>query len=102
MHKKPELKGAVFMSVSVQADPDEKISQESTLKFLQKQGATFTNLMLDEPPDVWTKKLGFDLRPCLYVFDREGKWRRFDPVELDEKDADAKVEKYIEEQLKKK
>ena len=31
-----------------------------------------TNLQLDEPAEVWQKKLGVDGPPCVYVFDREG------------------------------
>jgi thiol-disulfide isomerase/thioredoxin len=49
--------------------------------FLKKQNATFLNLVLDEPEEVWEK---FHLVgiPCVYVFDRDGKWSQFQPPDL--------------------
>ena len=47
-------------------------------KFLKKQNATFTNLVLDEPDEVW-KKFNLTTIPSVYVFDREGKWSLFQP-----------------------
>ena len=50
-------------------------------RFLKKQNAGFTNLVLDEPTDVWDK---FHLVgiPSVFVFDRDGKWSLFEPPHL--------------------
>jgi hypothetical protein len=98
MHKKLGPQGLITMSVSV---TEKKLSQEKILAFLQKQDARFTNLILDEPLDFWTEKFSPN-RPFLYVFNRNGQWRRFDATDLAEEDADAKIEKLILEWLKEK
>ncbi len=71
----------------------------SVKKFLVSQKATFTNLILDEPPDVWQKKLKFDGPPCVFVFDRDGKIaKKFDSGEK----YKDEIEKFVVDLLKKK
>ena len=48
-------------------------AKDKVLKFLQKQQATTTNLILDEKPDVWQAKLKIDGPPLVIVFDKDGK-----------------------------
>jgi thiol-disulfide isomerase/thioredoxin len=62
-------KGLVCISVSV--DPVAK--KEQALKFLTAQGAAFSNFLLDEDPDLWTKRWGISSIPTVFVFDREGR-----------------------------
>jgi thiol-disulfide isomerase/thioredoxin len=50
-------------------------------RFLKKQNATFTNLVLDEPNSIWEKFHIVGI-PSVYVFDREGKWSLFDSTQL--------------------
>jgi thiol-disulfide isomerase/thioredoxin len=50
-------------------------------RFLKKQNATFTNLILDENEEAW-KKFNLQTIPSVYVFDREGKWSLFEPRHL--------------------
>ncbi len=100
MHKKFVGKGVVVMSVSVEEEPQTKQEQAAVLKFLQSQNAAFTNLILDEPATSWNEKLGFDLRPCVVVFNRKGEWRRFDATELGEKGAEAMVDDFVDTLLK--
>jgi thiol-disulfide isomerase/thioredoxin len=77
--------------ISVALDPLDGVSngipREQTIAkvsaFLKKQNATFTNLILDEPDEVW-KKFNLTTIPSVYVFDREGKWSLFTPRELDQ------------------
>ncbi len=74
-------RGLVVISVNVDPNPQQKEVQDKALKFLQAQKAAFTNLMLDEPAAEWSKKLGIESLPAVFVFDREGRWRRFtDPA----------------------
>jgi hypothetical protein len=88
--------GMVAVSVSVDelSEPDTK---DKVLEFLTKVGATFTNVILDEPPEFWQKQLHFDIVPCVFVFNREGKWTQFkDEVNYED------IEKLVVELLKKK
>jgi len=64
------------MSVSLD-DPKESGAQAAVLKFLTERRAAFTNLILDESQEFWQKKFEMDGPPCVYVFNREGKWKRF-------------------------
>jgi hypothetical protein len=73
MHQKYAAKGLVAISVSL----DEKDERDKAEQFLVKNNAAFTNLWLDEPIEVWTKKFGVDNLPCVFVFDRRGKWVQF-------------------------
>jgi hypothetical protein len=81
MQKKYAKDGVVAISVNLD-DPKEDGVKEKVKKFLVSQKATFTNLILDEPPEVWQKKLKFEGPPCVFVFDREGKIaKKFDSGE---------------------
>jgi hypothetical protein len=63
-----------FTAISVSLDnPHEKGVQETILKFLEGQKATFTNLILDEKAEFWQEKLQFDGPPCVFVFNAMGK-----------------------------
>jgi hypothetical protein len=96
MHKKYARDGLAAVSVSV--DPLEDGVQERVLKFLQSKGATFTNLILDEPSEVWQEKLHFASVPTVFVFSRDGKWTQFTEDKFNYDD----VEKLVVELLKKK
>lgn len=70
--------GFVVITVSID-DPKNAESVAVANKFLKRIDAPFRNLLLDEPVEVWTKKLDFASVPCYYLFDRRGKWVRFRP-----------------------
>jgi hypothetical protein len=69
MHKKYAKDGLVALSVSVD-DPADMPVRERALTFLRKQKAAFTNVLLDEKPEVFQTKLKIDGPPCVYIFDR--------------------------------
>jgi hypothetical protein len=73
MHQKYGAKGLAAISVSL----DEAEQRAQAEKFLIQKNATFTNLWLDEPQEFWLKKFGISALPCVYVFDRRGKWVQF-------------------------
>jgi hypothetical protein len=78
MHKKHAGDGLAAISVSVD-DFEDKDTKEVVLKFLTKQKATFTNLILAEPSDVWQKKLDLGGPPAVFVYGRDGKLvKKFD------------------------
>jgi hypothetical protein len=90
MHQKYAAMGLAVVSVSL----DEADQRADAERFLIKQKAAFTNLWLDESIEFWTKKFGIQVLPCVYVYDRRGKWTQF-KTEGD-KDVDyAEVEKLI-------
>jgi hypothetical protein len=97
MHKKFSKEGFAAVSVSLD-DPKDKPVMQRVQKFLEAQGATFTNLVLDEPPEVWQEKLRFDGPPSIFVFDRQGLWKQFTGDEADY----AKIEQLAVELLKRK
>jgi hypothetical protein len=103
MHQQYAKQGLVVISVSldrlIEDDGKPVAAAESAKaraeveKFLGNNKATFTNLVLEEPMGIWKAKFGFTAPPCLFVFDRRGKWIRFDS-ETDKIDHDA-MEKTI-------
>ncbi len=97
LHDKYRQDSFVALSVAVD-DPADVAARGRIIAFLEKLKAHgLTNLQLDEPPQVWMKKLGVDGPPCVYVFDRDGhiagKWD--DNVDY------AEIEKKVAELLKK-
>lgn len=101
MHKKLANKGLVVISVSVdEAEDKEKV--KSANAFLTSQQSPFVNLLLDEPHEFWSKKLNFTIPPCYFVFDRRGKWMRFNPSDFDtekqfHKEMDGTIERFVNE-----
>jgi hypothetical protein len=76
MHRKYARDGLVAISVSLD-DPGESESARNTraraLAFLKKQGAAFTNVLLDEPSELYEAKLKIDGPPCIYIFNRDNR-----------------------------
>jgi thiol-disulfide isomerase/thioredoxin len=99
MQQKYGKDGFAAVSVAIpMREGDEPFDKEqaAVLRFLQEKNSTITNLMLEEKADFWQAKLRFESLPCVYVFNREGKWYQFKD---DFKYADA--EKLVDELLKK-
>jgi hypothetical protein len=72
MQRKYAKDGLVAVSVSLD-DPNDKEARGRILKFLKARDAEFTNLFLDEAPDLWSERLKIDLPPAVFVFDRDGR-----------------------------
>jgi hypothetical protein len=96
MHHKYAKDGLVCISVSV----DEAENGQKTLAFLNKQGATFTNYLVDEPTEVWQKRLDVGFPPSVIVIDRDGK--RVKRFTADETFTYEDVEKVVAPLLKQK
>lgn len=97
MHKKHAPQGLAVITVSLD-DPSDRKAKEAVLAYLKEQRATFTNVILDEKEEVWQEKLKILGPPCFYVFNREGRYRKFNVDEIDE-DL-ARVEKQVLDWLK--
>jgi hypothetical protein len=96
MHNKYADKGLVAISVSL----DEKEDRAKAEKFLVERKAAFTNLWLDESQEFWLKKFDISGPPCVYVFDRRGKWTTFKTEgakEVSHKEIEALVVKLLAE-----
>lgn len=63
------------VSVSLD-DPSDEEAIDRAQRFLKAKNATFTNLILDEKPEFWQKKLGFDGPPAVFVYDRRGELKK--------------------------
>ncbi len=99
MQKKYGKEGFATITVCIDDLQELPEAKEKAPKILKDKGAVATiNLLLDEPFDLWSKKLRFVASPCIYVFDRQGKWTQFssDKTPIDH---DA-VEKLVVEALK--
>jgi thiol-disulfide isomerase/thioredoxin len=97
LHNDHVKAGLVAVSVSLD-ELSEEGAKEKVMKFLTRQQATMTNLILDEKPEVWQKKLQIDGPPLVMVFNRKG--------ELEQKFHDNEVDyvvigKLVAELLKK-
>jgi thiol-disulfide isomerase/thioredoxin len=92
-------KGLVVVSVSTdQLQPEEAAKTKARVeKFLQSQGASFTNVILDEPVKLMEDKLRLKSIPCLYVFNRKGQWTQFigSDLEPDPNHRHLNVEQYV-------
>jgi hypothetical protein len=101
MHRKYAKDGFVALSVNLDDlhksdDPPAEI-RERILKFLRKQDATLTNLIVSDPQLETFQKLGIETVPCVYVFNRDN---HFVLKQKHEADYDV-VEKTVQELLKK-
>jgi thiol-disulfide isomerase/thioredoxin len=83
LHNQHAKAGLVAVSVSLD-DLSEDGAKDKVTKFLEKQTATMTNLILDEKPEVWQAKLKIDGPPLVMVFNRKG--------ELEQKFVDKDVD----------
>jgi thiol-disulfide isomerase/thioredoxin len=89
-------RGVICLSVSV--DVPEK--RESALAFLKAQGATFPNFRLNEPVEVWEKRLTIKGLPAVFVFDRDGsRVGKFDSNEPNKSFTHTHVEFLVRELL---
>lgn len=86
MRRKYAKDGLVTISVSVDpvTDDDGKVDGakvKEVLAFLQKEEATFPNLLLNESQEFWERKIHLKEEgvPTVFVFDRQGKWAQFKP-----------------------
>ena len=101
IHQKYAKDGLAVVSVSLDEAGAEGI-QDRVLSFLKKQGANFTNVLLDEPSTFWQEKLHFTGPPCYFVFNRQGKWTKFQPAEDDPEKVYVDIENFVAENLKQK
>jgi peroxiredoxin len=92
MHEKYADKGLACLSVSL----DQAADKDLTLKFLKREKAVFTNVLLDEPAKTWQSLFDVYGPPAVMVFDRDGKLAgRFDHNDVDKSYTHDDVEKLV-------
>jgi hypothetical protein len=96
MHGKYAKDGFAAISLNVD-DLEEKGVKDKVLAFLNKEGATFTNLILNEDASVLADKLGVEGLPSVFLFGRDGK------IVKHFKDGEkySEIEKHVAAELKK-
>lgn len=95
MHGKYAKDGLAAVSVSLD-NPADKEAVQRVRAFLTRVKANFTNVILDEKEEVWQEKLKVAGPPVVWVFDRKGKWTRFESGTYED------VEKLVVELLQEK
>src|SRR5262249_25275552 len=95
LHEKYAKDGLGGVSVSLD-DAHKDGTRAAVLKFLRARKASFPNFILDEDSEYWAKKFDTVGPPFVYVFDRQGKWRRFQGAE-----HYGEIESLVQEFLKK-
>lgn len=101
MHKKLAGRGFVALSVNLDENGRDAKVQREVLQRLTARGAAFTNVILDEDSEWLKKKLRFDGLPCVYVFNRQGKWQQF--TEFDDEGTTYKaIDRLVADWLKQK
>jgi thiol-disulfide isomerase/thioredoxin len=66
-------------------DPNDKDVRARNEKTLQTKQATNTiNVLLDEKPDFWQKKLKIESFPTVFVFNKEGKYEKRYPEDKED------------------
>jgi len=111
LHQKYGGKEVVCMSLScdyagIKNKPPEYY-REKVLKFLEKQGADFQNLLASVPSeDLFDKKMKISSIPVVYVFGPDGKIaKRFDNEQAKAEDDNftyADINKFVDELVQKK
>lgn len=96
LSQKYSSKGLTVITVSIDQLSKDPEVKDRLLTFLKNRKATFTNLLLDEPPPVVEQKLHFKTVPTVFVFDRAGKWVQFTD-EVDPHKVDELVTRLLEE-----
>jgi thiol-disulfide isomerase/thioredoxin len=96
--KKYAGQGLVTASVILDYSLELDNSKKRVLKFLEKQKASFPNILLVDEFETFQKKLSIIGPPCFLLFNRQGKKSHLSPYE-DENWEHEKVEKKVIELL---
>lgn len=103
LHRQYAKDGLVVITVSVDDlhGGGAEETKSRVVGFLKQNGATTTNLLLDEHPNVRAEKLRLSTIPCYYIFNRQGKWTQFGSHSGDKVDY-AVIDRLVTDLLKEK
>lgn len=98
LHKKygPEKVACISICTNYSGigKPEDELAEP--LKFLEKQGATFDNLLSTDADEALYKKLKIGSVPCIFVYDADGKLAKL----FDKETTYAEVEKIVQPLVK--
>jgi hypothetical protein len=103
MHKKYAAQDVVILAVNLDQPPANTQEKQSLLQDiagqLQRSEVRFTSLLLDEDLQLRQQKLHFVAPPCVFVFNRQGQWRRIEETEagLDPHEVEKLVVQFLQE-----
>jgi len=66
----------VSLDIAYFPDDPKAVREKKAAKVLNDFGVNMTNLILDETQETVEEKLRFGAPPCVFVFNRQGKWRQ--------------------------
>jgi thioredoxin-like negative regulator of GroEL len=101
MHRKYKDRGFAAVSVSVDDSTDKEAVAEAA-QFLREHKATFTNYLLVDGQELLKPKLGVVAVPCVYVFNRAGKYVKKYTEAPPAEEIDRLVEELLQEPAPKK
>jgi thiol-disulfide isomerase/thioredoxin len=99
LHKRYAKDGLVCVSVALMLELDEIKSKEKVLGFLRDQNANFPNYFLEEEPGVWGDNFKINGPPAHFVFNRQGKYVKFDHNDPNVNYDHSDIEKVVKEFL---
>jgi hypothetical protein len=103
MQAKYASQGLVVVSVNLD-NPGDADTIPAIQQVLGKRNmAALTNVLLDEEQPFWKKKFRIAGVPCVYVFNRDGKWTQIYSTTLQKDDGEIRhemLEAFVVELLK--
>lgn len=99
MHEKYASQGLVLITVNVDDIHEEPALKEEAVKILRNKKVPGIHLLLDEPAEFYRKKLDFIAPPCVFIFNKQGKWRQLKNDTEEQVKYDI-IEKMVQEFLK--
>lgn len=100
MHEKYAKQGLVLLTVDIDPAVDARARLPEVVgrvqQLLSRHGlAGLRNRILDEPEEVLKEKLHYSQTPLVFVFNREGRWRKFEG-EVDPKEIEDLVVRFLQ------
>jgi hypothetical protein len=103
MQNKLKEKGLVVISVDLD-DPADKDQMAKVQEILTKNKMTaVTNLVLNEEQKTWKGKFAIAGVPCMFLFNRDGQWKKLYGQTMPAKDGQIiheKIEEFVDELLR--
>lgn len=104
MHKKYAAQDVVFLAVSLDQPPENAQEKQALLKDIARQlhkaQVGCACLLLDEALELRQQKLHFVAPPCVFVFNRRGRWQRLEETEtgLNSQAVEKLVAQFLQEE----
>lgn len=91
LHEKYASKGLVVVSLNLDDPSDPEAVDDVKGVLMRKKLGAIHNIMLAEKKDFWPAKFDISGVPCVFIFDRAGKWHKYYEATLQVQDATRRV-----------